>query len=341
MKESERYFFATVGHHALPSLSITVILWPDVIAISETKINENSYVNINLPGYNFVNSNSKSQAGGVGLYLANKLEFSRKTDFDISHNGIESCWVELGCHKQKNTVIGCIYRHPDSDGSLFYETLKKQLETLNSKGKEVLLFGDVNINFLKYNKDAQTSEYLDMLFDLGFMPVITKATRVTDHTSSLIDHIYTNTPEKVIKSGICLADISDHLPVFCTIPKTLPTSNEARYFRNFTQFNHNAFLLDLSSIDSKTLVNADVNESMCNILNNLRTVTNRHAPVRKASRQKKKQLEKPWVSKAILASIKRKHKLDKTHFWSTDPRKQQEYKTYSNNISNIIFFYLA
>ena len=188
----------------------------------------------------------------------------------------------------------------------------------------MLLLGDVKIDFLKYNKDAQTSEYLDMLFDLGFMSVITKATRVTDHSSSLIDHIYTNTPEKVIKSGICLADISDHLPVFCTIAKTLPTSNEARYFRDFTHFNHNAFLPDLSSIDFKTLLNADVDESMSNILNNLRTVTNRHAPVRKASRQKKKQLEKPWVSKDILASIKRKHKLFKTHFWSTDPRKQQE-----------------
>ena len=110
---------------------------------------------------------------------------------------------------KKNIVIGCIYRHPNSDRTLFYDTLKKQLETLNSKGKEVLLLGDVNIDFLKYNKDAQTSRYLDMLFDLGFMPVITKVTRVTDHSSSLIDHIYTNTPEKVIKSGICLADISD------------------------------------------------------------------------------------------------------------------------------------
>jgi len=91
----------------------------------------------------------------------------------------------------------------------------------------VLILGDVNIDFLKY-KDVQTSEYLDMLFDLGFMAVITKATRLTDHTSSLIDHI-TNTPEEVIKSGICLADISHHLPVFYTIANTLPTSNEAIY----------------------------------------------------------------------------------------------------------------
>ena len=85
----------------LHDILLTVETRPDVMAISETKINENSFVNINLPRCNFVNTNSKSQAGGVGLYLANKLEFSRKTDLDISHNGIESCWVELACHKQK------------------------------------------------------------------------------------------------------------------------------------------------------------------------------------------------------------------------------------------------
>ena len=59
-----------------------------------------------------------------------------------------------------------------------------------------------------------------MILGLGLMPIITKATRITDHTSSLIDYIYTNTPEKVIKSGICLADISDYLPVFCTMART-------------------------------------------------------------------------------------------------------------------------
>ena len=125
--------------------------------------------------------------------------------------------------------------------------------------------------------------------------------------------------------------------MFCTIANTLPTSNEARFFRDFTHFNQTAFQVDLSSIDFKALVNADVNESMSNILNNLRIVTDRHAPVRKASRQKKKKLEKPWVSKAILLSIKRKHKLlFKTHFWSNDPRKQREYKTYSTRLSKII-----
>ena len=34
--------------------------------------------------------------------------------------------------------------------------------------------GDFNENLLKYNEDKQTSEDLDMLLSLGFMPIITK-----------------------------------------------------------------------------------------------------------------------------------------------------------------------
>lgn len=114
----------------------------------------------------------------------------------------------------------------------------------------------------------------------------------SSHLFSYLPHLH-NTPEKIIKSGICLADILDHLPVFCSLANTLPTSNKARYFRDLTHFNQNAFLLDLCSIDFKTLINADVNESMSNILYNLGIITDRRAPVCKASRQKKKQLGKP------------------------------------------------
>ena len=79
----------------------TVKTTPDIIAISESKINENASANFNIPGYVFVNTNSKTQTGGVGLYLSNELEFSRRSDLDISDDGIESCWIELACSAQK------------------------------------------------------------------------------------------------------------------------------------------------------------------------------------------------------------------------------------------------
>ena len=73
-----------------------------------------------------------------------------------------------GTHCTKNVVIGCVYRHPKGNRELFHNTLKKQLGQLN---------------LLKYNEDKQISEYLDMLLSLGFMPVITKPTRMTDLSS--------------------------------------------------------------------------------------------------------------------------------------------------------------
>ena len=47
----------------------------------------------------------------------------------------------------------------------------------------------------------QTSDYLDVLFVLGSLSVITKATRVTDYTFSASGYIHINKPEKVLKLG--------------------------------------------------------------------------------------------------------------------------------------------
>ena len=47
----------------------------------------------------------------------------------------------------------------------------------------------------------QTSDYLDALFVLGSLSVITKAIRVTDYTFSASGYIHTNKPEKVLKLG--------------------------------------------------------------------------------------------------------------------------------------------
>ena len=175
-----------------------------------------------------------------------------------------------------------------------------------------------------------------MLLSLGFMPIITKPTRITDHTATIIDHICTNTPEKLNKPAICLADISDHLPVFCTMANTLPTNIEPRFFRDLSHFNEEASHQYLIAVDFKTLISNDVNESIFTIVSNLCAITNYHAPLRKASKRQRKRLERPWITKSIMHSIKQKHKLVKTHLYSTDPGKVKEYEAYSNKLNRII-----
>ncbi len=83
------------------------------------------------------------------------------------------------------------------------------------KKQTIYILSDINIDFLKYGNHSNTEDYLDMLFSYNLLPLITKPTRITDYTSTLIDHIYTNAPIHNTVSGICLVDISDHLPVFC------------------------------------------------------------------------------------------------------------------------------
>ena len=50
------------------------------------------------------------------------------------------------------------------------------------------IMGDIIIDLLKYHShQQQTERYLDMIYSLDLLPVITKPTRITSHTVTLID----------------------------------------------------------------------------------------------------------------------------------------------------------
>ena len=94
-----------------------------------------------------MNTNSKSSAAGVGLYISQKLDFLRRRDLGICADGIESCWIELLRKRRQSIIVASVYRYPSSDRDLFFESLKTQLEGLINKGHEIFISGDININF--------------------------------------------------------------------------------------------------------------------------------------------------------------------------------------------------
>ena len=309
---------------------------PTVITMSETRLRDNHVCNISITGYEFISKASDTNAGGVGMYVKDNVNFIRRSDLEISLNGVETCFIEIPRIRQKNLIIGSIYRHPHSDREDFKENMKDKLEYLNSRGYEVYITGDINQDFFCYGTDKATSNYLDMLFNLGYMPLITKPTRITNHSATLIDHIYSNAPHKVLMSGICLADISDHLPCFCTLATKIPFYIREKYFRDFSHFNRELFDADLAKIDFNMLANTgDVNSDMSNIINSIQEVTNKHAPIRKVTNSKRRRLKKPWITNGILKSVKVKQKLFKSHFLSRDQDKVKFYKTYNNKLNRI------
>lgn len=75
--------------------------------------------------------------------------------------------------------------------------------------------GDINIDFLKVGSHSQTEIHLHMLHSSNLLPIITKSNRITSHTATLIDNIYTNSPTDQIIPGVVSMDISDRHTTFC------------------------------------------------------------------------------------------------------------------------------
>ena len=72
--------------------------------------------------------------------------------------------------------------------------------------------GDFNLNLTNYQSHNLTGEFLDMMYFNTFFPLITRPTRITSHSATLIDNIFQNSLETNLLSSLLFTDISDHLP---------------------------------------------------------------------------------------------------------------------------------
>ena len=137
-------------------------------------------------------------------------------------------------------LIGCIYGHPRRNIDSFTTKLEEPFEPNNCY--DVYIVRDINIDFFNFISHLPTEKYLNMLYAYNFLPIITKLTRLTDYTKTLIDNIYTNANSVQISSGILLYDISDHLPAFCTVKFCTRRTNERGMCRDYSSFHQNEYL---------------------------------------------------------------------------------------------------
>ena len=61
---------------------------------------------------------------------------------------------------------------------------------IKEENKVSYLMGDFNIDLLKVNIHAKTNKFVNDVISQGFLPKITRPTRITPHSATLIDHIY-------------------------------------------------------------------------------------------------------------------------------------------------------
>ena len=97
----------------LTNLLATVNLRFSFIGITETWLQDSSH-NSNIPGYRFIHKkHTNTSGGGVGLYLADSLKLKWCLDISFtSDENDESMFVEVNRLKEKNLIVGVIYRPP-------------------------------------------------------------------------------------------------------------------------------------------------------------------------------------------------------------------------------------
>ena len=155
--------------------------------------------------------------------------------------------------------------------------------------------------------------HADSLISCSVKCTISKATRITTSSETLIDHIYTKNQSKKYLSGITLsADLSDHLGTFIAIPaKKLDRPNvgdEHLIIRDMSKFNADNFLEDLNAALEMVNFNerSSVNETFEKFLAVFTKTASEHAPMKRASRTEKRIRSKPWLSSSLLKSIRKK-----------------------------------
>lgn len=331
----------SANHDRLVSMLCELNFPFDLIGLTETKIKKDFDVinNIQIPNYEFISLPTLSNAGGVGIYINNKLNYCVRDDLNSVDSEAESLWIEIDNHKNKNVICGVIYRHPSSNLDAFIDKFLSVVDKASKENKYCILMGDFNINLLNYESNNNTNEFINGLNSLFFQPHIIQPTRITDHSSTLIDNIFLNSAEHFTVSGNILYDITDHLPNFLIINKFSNLPKQFKFSkRDYSCFNESNLLADVQTLSWEEVFSncSDVSDMFQSLYSNISRIVDKHVPLKHLSRREIKFTHKPWISQGIKTSIKVKNSLFKSFTRTKKDYYYIKFKYYRNKLNHLI-----
>ena len=168
-----------------------------------------------------------------------------------------------------------------------------------------------DISKRKSNLGAIPKKYAQIFSTLGLKQLIKHPTRITCHTSTLIDHIITNCEEKVTQNGVITTSLSDHQLIFCTrkIKRVKTNDHKQISFRLFKNYSMENFEQELKNIAFPNYEKfSDVNSAYSDLVKKITQVLNNLAPY-KTIRVKNQSNE--WFDGELAEQISNRDKLFK------------------------------
>ena len=314
---------------------------PDVILLCETWQTSSS-PSINIPGYKtYSHTRRHKKGGGVAILVDSKIPcklrddlVNKQTSDDGTNPYTEFCFIEIKA-PSKMIITGSMYRPPNVDTREFLKDYEKIVNQVKREKKELILGTDHNLDLLKSHSHVPTSSFLDMNLDNGIFPTITRPTRLTHTSATLIDNILvTENLLSRFESKILLENISDHLVCLLRVQDLLVKNNtqiEVEY-RDMSKQGLDRLKEELIKTDWNNELPEDdtLDNNMTNFSKLLQTTCDHFLPFKQKKIRASQLRKEPWVSSGLLKSIKREKTLYRQSISknATD-KNRKKYKEYN------------
>lgn len=286
----------------------------DFILICETFLRDETSHLFNMPGYKMVAQNrSTMNKGGVAIYIRDNIPFKIVANLSVMHEGeFETLFVESIINNQRY-VVGEVYRIPDAPENLSIERFHELLNKLNDTGARVIIGTDQNFDYLKLHTHEKTADLFNDFLSHDLIPTITKPTRITHTSATLIDNIYVR-QDCSIFSAIIPCDISDHFPVVCFIVKKskAPKTNQPPLkfkHRPVNESSIHEIQAKLNETDWSFLHNVNVNDAYTLFEDTLLEIIENEAPEKEVVIPSKYIINEEWMTKGLMKSSRILNKL--------------------------------
>ena len=249
-------------------------------------------------------------------YLNHNLDYKHRIDLSLSNDIFKVITVEVNCKARRNILLSSMYRAPDTDVTIFNEELDKFLSIAIVPNKALILCGDFNLDLLKIEERIMINDYFDVLMSHQMLPTVTRPTRVTEFTATLIDNFFVNSMPDSYHTSILYDDLSDHFPILIHINMTAtvvcpPSTITKRLYNNK---NNSTFIYELSKINWNTIIDdcqegIDTNLIYDNFLSIFSEVFNACYPICQLKTRQKKNI--PGSHVRLLNVARKNHTFTK------------------------------
>ena len=240
-----------------------------------------------------------------------------------------------------NMLLVSGYRPPNSNTKEFLKDYNLALKTWQKlKYHDVVIGIDHNLDFLKSDKHPQTQQFLELNLDNDMMPTITRRTRVTRTSTTLIDNVMVSKKLHAhYNSLILIDDISDHFPSLVFLHNQKCAKKEAKKIHTreindtkISQIKNELNMVNWVNELSEHNVNTAFSSFHTKLVETIETVI--HEETKTISY--KWVTRDPWLTSSLLKCLRRQHTLYQQTLRGNKVEVAEKYKSYRNTLKKLI-----